>query len=141
MARKWPDHFELERLEKKRELDNAHYTLDNFDRYFKPVHKRSTIDHVLNANINLFEFFAALKDKFNDHEDAGIQDKLALKQRKIEKFARNFINLCDSHLDNIPDHQISNLRRSIAAIQELGIPLMVSKRMSNRILLHKLSRA
>lgn len=141
MARRWPDHFEIERLKKQNDVIRQVRSIEGFYHYFKPTHKVSTIAHVLGRNYT-WSFFGQTEIliKNIDRSIPEVESALYEFETKLRRFIQLFISLCDANPGHVNAEQLETLQKGLELMTQMGVSYYVPKSLTHRLLISKLAR-
>lgn len=141
MARKWPDHFEQQRLQEERTKTEVLRRVDKLLKNIPTNLKDSLVEKTLSNPTEsvLFDYGIVLR-LHKQHLDAPwLVEPLAKVRTRMHSYSQNFLNLCDRQADTISDSNLKILLLIIRTFDEIGTPYYLGKSLSNRLILAKLS--
>ncbi len=141
MARKWPDHFEQQRLQQERLQKDVLRRVDKLLKNIPTNLKDSLVEKTLanpSASV-LFDYGVVLRLHGQHLEEPWLVEPMAKVRTRMHSYSQNFLNMCDRQIDTITDSDLKVLLMIIRMFDEVGTPYYLGKSLSNRLILAKLS--
>lgn len=142
MARKWPDHFEQQRLNVEREQQQAIRRFDIVLRNVPKNLKDKLVADILDApgESVFMDYSIAIRMHGNQLEEDFLKELYERTHQRMRSFTHNFLNLCDRLIDQIDDNRARNLLAILSTLDYTKVPYELNKSLRARILIAKLTK-
>lgn len=145
MARKWPDHFEKQRLDAEFQLGKAKSRIRQFvgriPKNLQDHHVKDMLADPIKSTFVDYETTLMLHASIIDTTvDEELQTLAANAYKRICTFAHLFLNHADRISDKLSEHEVLNLIYILRIIDATKIPYDLNKGLRARILVAKLAK-
>ncbi|MNK40179.1 hypothetical protein D3C87_588170 [compost metagenome] len=142
MARKWPDHFEQQRLNAERQQQQA---IRRFEIVLKNIPKNlkdKLVSDILDSpGTSVFmDYSISIRMHGSQLEEDFLKELYERTHQRMRSFTHNFLNLCDRLVDQVDDVRAQNLIAILDALDYTKVPYELNKTLRARILIAKLTK-